>query len=125
MKRGLAALAVAAPVSFALGLASVPRPALAHDCSGPDDCAVLPPNVDKATGIAGGAAGGAAGWVYLRRRLRNKNKKPCDELRQQVEQGEARIKDLQAKIAATQKELDALPKDAPDKPVGNPRDPLV
>lgn len=71
----------------------------AHDCSSRSDCGVLPPNVDIATGIAAAGAGGALGWSMLRRRNGNRQP-PCKELRDEVAAGEARIKELEAKLAA-------------------------
>ena len=106
------------PLACILVMATIP-PALAHDCSGPDDCKALPPNVDIGTGIAAGAAGGAAGWVYIRRR-RKERAKPCDELRKEVDQGAARIKALETQTAALQSELDNLPPGTLDQPITKP-----
>ena len=100
--RVLAACATAllGPLAFVLALACA-LPAAAHDCSGPDDCTRLPPNVDAATGLAAGAAGAAAGWAYFRSRRADKPP-PCDELRGEVRHGEARIAELEAQIAAAE-----------------------
>ncbi len=113
----LEAATVVGLAALSLWLA-LPQTAWAHDCSGPDDCAVLPPNVDIGTGIAAGAAGGAAGWVYFRRRRREADK-PCDELRQEVQQGESRIKDLEAQLEAANKDLEDTPVDPNAKPPGD------
>jgi hypothetical protein len=87
----------------------------AHDCSGPDDCGVIPPNVDIATGIAAVGAGGAIGWSIVRGR-NGKTAPPCEELRKEVEAGAARIKDLEAKVAAAQADLERATKAAEQNP---------
>lgn len=89
--------------------------AAAHDCSGPDDCGVIPPNVDIATGIGAVGAGSAIGWALLH----NRNKKPdtdCQDLRKEVEAGESRIKDLEAKVAAAQADWERAVKAAEQNP---------
>ena len=89
--------------------------AAAHDCSDPGDCGVIPPNVDIATGIAAVGAGGAIGWSMLRRR-NQQPETPCQELRTEVEAGQARIKDLEAKVAAAQADFDRATKAAEQNP---------
>jgi hypothetical protein len=54
--------------------------AVAHDCSGPDDCATIPPNVDIATGIGAGGAGAALGWYLFNKKRREEE---CERLRRQ------------------------------------------
>ena len=87
----------------------------AHDCSGPDDCGVIPPNVDIATGIGAVGAGGVIGWSIVRRR-KEELETPCQDLRTEVEAGAARIKDLQAKAAAAQADFDRAIKAAEQNP---------
>ncbi len=89
--------------------------AAAHDCSGPDDCGVIPPNVDIATGIGAVGAGGVIGWSIVRRR-NEKPETPCQDLRTEVEAGAARIKDLEAKSAAAQADFDRAIKAAEQNP---------
>jgi hypothetical protein len=89
--------------------------AAAHDCSGPDDCGVIPPNVDIATGIGAVGAGGVIGWSIVRRR-NQKPETPCQELRKEVEDGAARIKDLEGKTAAAQADLERATKAAEQNP---------
>ena len=89
--------------------------AAAHDCSGPDDCGVIPPNVDIATGIGAVGAGSAIGWALLH----NRNKKPdtdCQDVRKEVEAGESRIKDLEAKVAAAETDWERAIKAAEQNP---------
>ena len=64
---------------LALGLLAVAGRALAHDCSGPDDCSVVPPNVDIATGVAAGVAGVALGVAMFRARQRPEDDKPVPD----------------------------------------------
>jgi hypothetical protein len=68
----------------------------AHDCSGPSDCGVIPPNVDIATGIGAVVAGGAMGWALVRQRI-GKPRSPCQELLNEVGAGELRLRKLEAK----------------------------
>ncbi len=89
--------------------------AAAHDCSDASDCGVIPPNVDIATGVGAVGAGGAIGWSILRRRDR-KLETPCQELRKEVEDGAARVKDLEAKVAAAQAEFERATKAAEQNP---------
>jgi hypothetical protein len=95
-------------------MATMPR-AMAHDCSGPEDCAALPPNVAVTTGITAVLAGGTAGWVFFRRRPKD-IKTPCEGLRNEVAAGEARIKDLEAQVAAAQADVDKAGAGVPDQP---------
>jgi hypothetical protein len=95
--------------------------AAAHDCSGPDDCGVIPPNVDIATGIGAVGAGGVIGWSIVRRR-NQKPETPCQELRKEVADGAARIKDLEAKMNAAQADLERATKAAEQNPEFNNKD---
>lgn len=102
---------------IALGLAPA---VFAHDCSDRTDCSVLPPNVDIATGIAAVGAGTAIGWSVLKKRNGN-GRSPCQELRNEVEAGEARIKELEAKLAAAQADLERATEAVKDQPIPEPR----
>ena len=78
---------------FLFGFAAV---GAAHDCSSWYDCAVIPPNVDIATGIAAVGAGGAIGWALVRQRI-GKPRSPCQELLNEVAAGEMRLRKLEVK----------------------------
>jgi len=103
-------------LGFALYLVLVvAAAAAAHDCSGPDDCGVVPPNVDIATGIGAVGAGGAIGWALLH----NRNKKTdtdCQDLRKEVEAGESRIEALEARVAAAEADWERATRAAQQNP---------
>jgi DNA repair exonuclease SbcCD ATPase subunit len=78
----------------------------AHDCSDRSDCAVLPPNVDVATGIAAGGAGAALGWWWLFKKPKEEEDKAeecaqlgqqCEESRQAADEAEKAAKEARNK----------------------------
>lgn len=101
---------------FALAFVAVfTATAAAHDCSDRSDCSVIPPNVDIATGIAAIGAGGAIGYSVIRRR-NGRAATPCKTLRDEVTAGEARIQELEAKVAAARADLERATQAAEQNP---------
>ncbi len=86
---------------FAVILFASAAPVAAHDCSGPDDCATIPPNVDIATGIGAGGAGAALGWYIFNKKRREeeceKPRRQCAESRKAADEAEQAAKEARKK----------------------------
>lgn len=76
-------------------------PVAAHDCSGPDDCATIPPNVDIATGIGAGGVGAVLGWYIFNKKRREEEceslRRQCAESRKAADEAEQATKEARKK----------------------------